>query len=62
MGIDYNTVYELEISMCEAAKNRSPVDVLQFVSEDAVMVCGGFRCSGKEYESFAGCYKRAREN
>ena len=47
--MDYNTVYELEISMWEAAKNRSPVDFLQVVSEDAVMVCGGFRCSGKEY-------------
>lgn len=47
--MDYNTVYELEISMWEAAKNRSAVDFLQVVSEDAVMVCGGFRCSGKEY-------------
>lgn len=46
--MDYNTVYELEISMWEAAKNRSAIDFLQVVSEDAVMVCGGFRCSGKE--------------
>ena len=35
--------------MWEAAKNRSSVDFLRVVSEDAVMVCGGFRCSGKEY-------------
>ena len=47
--MDYKTVYELEICMWEAAKNRNPVDFLQVVSEDAVMVCGGFRCSGKEY-------------
>lgn len=47
--MDYKTVYELEVCMWEAAKNRNPVDFLQIVSEDAVMVCGGFRCSGKEY-------------
>lgn len=47
--MDLNTVYELEKSMWDAAKNRNREGFLQIVSEDAVMVCGGFRCSGKEY-------------
>lgn len=47
--MDYNAVYEQEVSMWEAAKNKSKADFLKFVSEDAVMVCGGYRCSGKEY-------------
>ena len=47
--MDLNTVYKLEKSMWDAAKNRNREEFLQIVSEDAVMVCGGFRCSGKEY-------------
>lgn len=47
--MDYNAVYEQEVSMWEAAKNKSKADFLKLVSEDAVMVCGGYRCSGKEY-------------
>lgn len=41
--------YELEVKLWEAAKNRSRQDFLKVVSKDAVMVCGGFRCSGLEY-------------
>ena len=47
--MNYQTVYELETCMWEAAKNRNPEEFLQLVEEDAVMVCGGFRCLGKEY-------------
>lgn len=47
--MDYNEIYELEIRMWEAAKNRKPLDFLKVVSEDAVMVCGGYRCTGAEY-------------
>lgn len=47
--MELNKAYELEISMWEAAKNRSSSDFLRIVAEDAVMVCGGLRCTGKEY-------------
>lgn len=30
-------------------KNRDPEAFLDVVSNDAVMVCGGYRCTGKEY-------------
>lgn len=35
--------------MWEAARNRDPKAFLSLVREDAVMVCGGYRCTGKEY-------------
>ena len=40
---------ELENSMWEAAKNRDAEGFLKVVSPEAVMVCGGYRCLGKEY-------------
>lgn len=46
---EFNQIYELEISMWEAAKNRNSADFLKVVDENAVMVCGGERCTGKEY-------------
>ena len=49
MKVDY--VKKLEKAMWEAAKNRSREDFLNLVDENAVMVCGGYRCSGKEYAS-----------
>lgn len=39
----------LEKKMWEAAKNRNREEFLDVVSEEAVMVCGGYRCTGKEY-------------
>ena len=39
----------LEKEMWEAAKNRDAVRFLELVSPEAVMVCGGYRCTGKEY-------------
>lgn len=39
----------LETKMWEAAKNRNVIEFLNVVSKDAVMVCGGYRCTGKEY-------------
>lgn len=44
-----NKVYEMETAMWEAAKNRNSLEFLNVVAEDAVMVCGGRRCSGREY-------------
>lgn len=40
---------ELENSMWKAAQNRDAEAFLTVVSADAVMVCGGYRCTGREY-------------
>lgn len=42
-------IKELETAMWNAAKNRDASVFLEVVDEAAVMVCGGFRCSGAEY-------------
>ena len=42
-------IKELEETMWEAAKNRDPEAFLEVVDPNAVMVCGGFRCTGREY-------------
>lgn len=43
------SIQELEIKMWNAAKSRDSKAFLEVVDENAVMVCGGFRCSGAEY-------------
>lgn len=43
------TIKELEIAMWEAAKNRDSEGFLDLVDKNAVMVCGGYRCTGSEY-------------
>ena len=43
------TIQALEIQMWEAARNRDKEAFLNIVSEDAVMICGGYRCTGAEY-------------
>lgn len=35
--------------MWEAAKNRDGAGFMELVDENAVMVCGGYRCTGAEY-------------
>ena len=47
MKVDY--VKKLEKAMWQAAKDRSREDFLNLADENAVMVCGGYRCSGREY-------------
>jgi len=42
-------IYELETKMWQAAKNGDKAAFLQLVKPDAVMVCGGYRCTGAEY-------------
>ena len=42
-------IYNLEMKLWEAAKNRNSQAFLEVVQETAVMVCGGYRCTGKEY-------------
>ena len=38
----------LETKMWESAKNRNADGFLEIVHPEAVMVCGGYRCTGKE--------------
>lgn len=47
--MNQDKVYDMEVKMWEAAKNRNPKAFLDVVSDTAVMVCGGYRCTGKEY-------------
>ncbi len=42
-------IYEQECLMWEAARCRDKSAFSRLVSSEAVMVCGGFRCSGAEY-------------
>lgn len=42
-------IKEREILMWEAARNRDDKAFLDIVDKDAVMICGGFRCSGFDY-------------
>ncbi len=42
-------IRELEEKMWRAAQARDSEAFLELVSGDAVMVCGGFRCSGSDY-------------
>ena len=47
--LDDSKIKELEIQMWEAARTRDKEAFLSVVSENAVMVCGGYRCTGAEY-------------
>ena len=39
-------IKQQELRMWEAAKRRDSIKFLELVSPDAVMICGGFRCTG----------------
>ena len=43
------TIKEYETAMWKAAKNRDSERFSDLVDKNAVMVCGGYRCSGSEY-------------
>ncbi len=49
-------IKEYEIAMWETAKNRDAAGFKEYVCEDAVMVCGGYRCSGAEYAGYIADY------
>ena len=51
---------ELEKAIWEAAKNRDPAAFLEVVDPNAVMICGGFRCTGKEYSEIIAEFDCAR--
>lgn len=45
-------IYGLEQKMWQAAKDGNKAEFTKLVSADAVMVCGGYRCTGAEYAEF----------
>lgn len=47
-------IYRLEQKMWQAAKDGDKTKFAKLVSADAVMVCGGYRCTGAEYAEFVG--------
>lgn len=47
-------IRQYEEKMWQAAKDGDKTAFAKLVSADAVMVCGGYRCSGAEYGSFIG--------
>lgn len=47
-----NIILELENKMWESTKKGDKATFAKLVSTDAVMVCGGYRCSGSEYAEF----------
>ncbi len=47
-------IYEYEKKMWDTAKSGDKSAFAGLVSEAAVMVCGGYRCSGAEYAEMIG--------
>ena len=47
-------IFELENKMWQAAKGGNKTEFAKLVSADAVMVCGGYRCTCTEYAEFIG--------
>ena len=45
-------IYGLETRMWQATRDGDKSEFEKLVSSDAVMVCGGYRCSGAEYAEF----------
>ena len=45
-------IKKYEMDMWEAALNKDANKFLELVAEDAIMVCGGYRCLGKEYAEY----------
>lgn len=52
----YDEILDLEKQMWNAAQNRDSQAFLELVSENAVMVCGGYRCTGKEYAEIVSAF------
>ena len=47
-----NEINELERKMWNAAVSGDRAAFLDVVSQSAVMICGGYRCTGAEYAGF----------
>lgn len=47
-----NLVFEMEHEMWKAAKNKDNKAFSLLVADEAIMICGGYRCLGKEYAEY----------
>jgi hypothetical protein len=45
-------IYEKESTMWKAAINRDVQAFKELVAEEAIMICGGYRCLGEEYANY----------
>jgi hypothetical protein len=45
-------IFEKEHDMWIAAKNRDVAAYKELVADDAIMICGGYRCLGAEYAEY----------
>lgn len=45
-------IFEKEYDMWNAANNRDVAAFKKLVADDAVMICGGYRCLGVEYAEY----------
>lgn len=45
-------IFGMEYSLWKAASNRDVVAFKSLVADDAVMICGGYRCLGAEYAEY----------
>lgn len=45
-------IFEKEHDMWEAASKRDVVAFKELVADDAIMICGGYRCLGAEYAEY----------
>ncbi len=45
-------IVKKEYAMWEAAFNRDVAAFKELVTEDAIMICGGYRCLGSEYAEY----------
>lgn len=50
-GIE-EVIYKKEYDMWKAASKRDVVTFKELVAEDAIMICGGYRCLGVEYAEY----------
>jgi hypothetical protein len=45
-------VFQKEYDMWNAASSRDVAEFKELVAEDAIMICGGYRCLGAEYAEY----------
>lgn len=45
-------IFEKEYEMWKAASNRDVAAFKELVVDDAIMICGGYRCLGAEYAQY----------
>jgi hypothetical protein len=45
-------IFEKEYDMWKAASRRDEVAFKELVADDAIMICGGYRCLGAEYAEY----------